>query len=920
MITHDEVRSVVGELGLCAPEELESLSHSQSDPSQFIETLAQSGRITSYQREMILSGNGRRLRLGDYRVESRIGAGGMGEVFLGYQPSMDRKVAIKVLDSRLMSEPELVQRFEREVKLSGRLLHAHVVTAFDAGHDEGRYFLVMEHVEGASLDVVVRSLGSMSVVDSVCIGIQTAQGLAFAHANGIVHRDVKPGNLLLNRQGVVKVLDLGLARFREAAAELQQDAATNLSQSGHMLGTVDYLSPEQALDPRQADERSDIYSLGCTLFRLLTGSAPYQQGSMMQRILAHREAPIPSLQERIPSIPASVAAVVEKMLAKHPEDRYASMNDVADALRQALPDPLPRDLIPEVTQKIDEISAPVNPTADTVVKSFAETLSRPGLSSPGGKGLAATLDAGQRSTSKPTGSRKWWIVAAGVVSIAIAVLATIVLRWEVEGGVVLLEVHAPNAQVLIDGQQRLTVTEAGKVYRLTADAGTHRVSVRLPDGTEIFGEEIEVQSGRETPTFVARFEPAGDTPTIDTNVVPAETTMVPETTTPAVIAEEGVLTVSQSGEAQFETIQDALQHVKPGETIRVLDDARYEGSIVFQGSRFEGVTLEAVNRATLAYPIGRDHRFDFDAPRVTVRGFRIVAESPLPNPTWGCLVGGRSPGVVLEDLHILGRQDLFHSGISIEMLDVRDGEDPVMVKDCVFEDIHVGLRLGGRNDDYSACRIRGVLITGNRFRNNLQAMRLAGLMIDIKVVGNRIERSVASGIQLELLFEEVENILIANNTLLDCSSPMRVWEDLPIGNRIEWINNITLGPVDSDWYYIHAETFQQAIGPGDGPAIHDVYRLSHNWREDDPDTEHAAGWIPPAETDVRQFEIEMLSRDFDSADYLRPPADSPLATSGIGAEGLPSYVGAVPPEGVEPWEWTLKLESADSERPGPTEE
>jgi serine/threonine protein kinase len=900
MVSLDELRSIVGELGLCTAEELSAAP--DVDAANWLDSLAQAGSITPFQQSMILSGNGRRLRIGDYRLESRIGAGGMGEVFLGYQPSMDRQVAIKVLDSRLMSEPELVQRFEREVKLTGKLLHAHVVTAFDAGHDDDRYFLVMEYVDGASLDIIARGAGPMSVADALCCGIQAAQGLAYAHANGIVHRDVKPGNLLLSRQGVIKVLDLGLARFREAAAELQTDAATNLSHSGHMLGTVDYLSPEQALDPRQADERSDIYSLGCTLCRLLTGSPPYPQGSMMQRILAHREAPVPSLKQRNSELPDAVAAIVERMIAKRPEDRYATMNEVAEALRQAAPEPLPLDLRPAATAHIDSVRRPADPTAETVVKSMAETSSRAGLPAAGGPATTRLAVPPGDKSSRSVRNR-WIAAAAGVVGVGLIVMATIILRWEVEGGTVLLEVHEPNALVLIDGQQRLIVEDAGKIYRVTADPGTRRVSVRLPDGTEIFGEDIEVQSGQDTPVFEVEFE-APDPPD-PSNDATAQISPDSDTeATPQFIGEPGVLTVSQTGLAQFKSIRDALSQVKSGETIRVMDAATYSESVMVRGPQFDGITLEAVNGAVLKTPILEEIVAVHDVRDFTLRGFHLHIDASPTARQWCCQVWGRSPGCVLEDLEFLGDGNTLHTGIGIEELDVQLGEKPVVVRNCEFHSFFTGLGVAGRLDAYEPVLSRGILVADNRFFNTIQPVRLTGLVRDMAIVGNTIDTAQLSGVQIQHAVEETSNVLIANNTFIRCESSIRLWESTPIGREIALVNNLALQRSDSDWNFLVAEDNDTATGYGDGSTVLDVYHLGQNWREDDPESQHADGWIPPSDTDVRQSTIEVLSRDANSPDYLRPAAHSPLATAGAGYGALPAYVGAVPPEGVAAWDWS----------------
>ncbi len=223
-------------------------------------------------------------------------------------------------------------RFRREVEAAGRLKHPNVVAAVDADEDRGVHFLVMEYVEGRDLDHVVRERGPMPVSQAIDCLIQASRGLEAAHAQGIVHRDIKPGNLMLDSAGTVRVLDLGLARLVDAANPFGKSTAGRLTESGMYMGTIDFMAPEQAEDSHRVDHRADIYSLGCTLFFLLNPREPFEGATVLKRLMAHMERPAPSLRTTRPEVPASLEAVYQKMMAKSPAERPASMTELISLL------------------------------------------------------------------------------------------------------------------------------------------------------------------------------------------------------------------------------------------------------------------------------------------------------------------------------------------------------------------------------------------------------------------------------------------------------------------------------------------------------------------------------------------------------------------------------------------------------------
>ncbi len=303
-------------------------SRPSCDSRELGRELVAAGRLTGYQVGAICQGKAKGLVIGRYIVLDKLGAGGMGMVFKAQHRRLKQVFALKILPPSLTRNPELVQRFHREAETAAKLNHPNIVRAIDADDAGGTHFLVMEYVEGTNLSKLVKSRGVLSPAKALDAMIQAAQGIAVAHDAGIVHRDIKPSNLMIDAAGVVKILDLGLARL---TGEHSPDSDA-ITLSGSLMGTVDYMSPEQAFDPRHADARSDIYSLGCTLFFLLTGSAPYRGDSLMQRLLAHREKPAPSLRSRRPDVPAALDELFREMVAKDPKDRPGSMAKVIDRL------------------------------------------------------------------------------------------------------------------------------------------------------------------------------------------------------------------------------------------------------------------------------------------------------------------------------------------------------------------------------------------------------------------------------------------------------------------------------------------------------------------------------------------------------------------------------------------------------------
>src|SRR3954447_20575792 len=254
---------------------------------------------------------------GRYELHRQLGRGGMAEVFLARDQLLDRPVAVKALFTEFASDPAFVQRFRREATAAANLNHPNIVGVYDWGETEGTYFIVMEYVDGRSLSEVLRDEGPLHPDRVADIGADVAAALGFAHRNGVVHRDVKPGNVLLTQAGQVKVADFGIARAIEASPD------DNLTQVGQVMGTATYFSPEQARG-EAVDPRSDLYSLGCVLYELSVGRPPFNGDTPVD--IAYKHAPGPPVPPRHVdgAVPAALEAIILKCLAKNPANRYPS--------------------------------------------------------------------------------------------------------------------------------------------------------------------------------------------------------------------------------------------------------------------------------------------------------------------------------------------------------------------------------------------------------------------------------------------------------------------------------------------------------------------------------------------------------------------------------------------------------------------
>ncbi len=520
---------------LLPAEKLSQLRQSagQLAPEQIANQLVEKSLLTTWQAKTLLGGH-TAFFLGKYELLDELGRGGMGAVFKARQAPIGRIVALKIMAEKLVGSDDAVARFQREIRAAAALNHPHVVSAFDAESVGDSHFLVMEYVAGESLADVIQG-GRKLPVATACEYIrQAALGLAHAHEQGMVHRDIKPNNLLVARDAdgkpQIKILDLGLARYTSAG-----DADAELTATGQVMGTPDYISPEQGRNSRSADIRSDIYSLGCTLFRALTGRVPFAGESVVEKLMARFVEEPPRLEASLADAPAGLPEVVAKMLARDPASRYQTPQEVAQALepfaageRAAATVMLPAaDRGGRVTVSK---SAPVEKLADLNVSNFLRALAHEAeIDAPAEtdthsqatvsedrrdhKAARAPVQGSLRGRvaerSRAERRGRQWAIGGAVIALVVAAGAW---GWERAGRTRLI-VEWPaeereEAEFEVDGTA-LSLPKQGKIPVVTGAAGNRKLRL-VRSGYEPIETAIELARG-ETKTYVPEWKPTAAT-------------------------------------------------------------------------------------------------------------------------------------------------------------------------------------------------------------------------------------------------------------------------------------------------------------------------------------------------------------------------------------------------------------------------
>jgi hypothetical protein len=414
-----------------------------------------------------------------YRILRELGRGGMGVVYHAEQTMMDRQVAIKVISGSLLASADALERFRREVRAAARLVHPNIVVAYDAEQAGDLHMLVMEFVPGQTLAQVLQQKGTLPVALACHYVRQAALGLQHAFEQGMVHRDIKPQNLMLTPKGQVKVLDFGLAKLASERGGGQGLTAVNA-----YMGTPEYSAPEQAADARDADIRADLYSLGCTLYCLLAGRPPFQGGTAVQTILAHLDQAPRPLPEVRPEVPAGLWAIVARLLAKDKAQRYQKPVEVAQALA---PFCKPRSKVAASP------AVPVGvPPSEQVTTLPRDTGPLPVVAKTSPQVAAAPVPGSRHG-------RSWWVLGCLVTVVAVLGLAGglvggLLLRASPSPAAVILEIDPPDAAVFVDGQ-KTTSAATQEPLRLDLPAGTHDLRVEK-EGFATSTRQVTLEAGK----------------------------------------------------------------------------------------------------------------------------------------------------------------------------------------------------------------------------------------------------------------------------------------------------------------------------------------------------------------------------------------------------------------------------------------
>lgn len=310
-----------------------ALDSDGASPDRVAKRLVAKGIITRWQAKQLLDGR-YTFFLGRYKLLERLGQGKYGVVFKAQQAEFDRYVALKIMSNAALAHPRAAARFQREIRVAAALNHPNIVAAFDAECVGETHFLVMEYVEGRDLKTWINEFGRLPIDWSCECIIQAATGLQYAHTQGLVHRDIKPGNLIVsaadtNSKPTVKLLDMGLARMVVTEG---QDDPDRITKTGHVLGTIDFIAPEQIESTKSVDVRADIYGLGCTLFKALTGQVPFNAKSMPEKVIARLKGDAPRVQTLRGDVPPELDDIIAKMLARDPAQRFQTPQEVVEAL------------------------------------------------------------------------------------------------------------------------------------------------------------------------------------------------------------------------------------------------------------------------------------------------------------------------------------------------------------------------------------------------------------------------------------------------------------------------------------------------------------------------------------------------------------------------------------------------------------
>jgi serine/threonine protein kinase len=747
--TTDDLLDLVRKSGLIEPERLEAFVGQLADgaatePRELVARLVEAGLLTNFQGEQFLLGKWRGFTIGKYKVLERLGSGGMGTVYLCEHLVVRRKVAVKVLPTSKADNPSALGRFYREARAAGVLDHPNLVKAHDIDQDGGLHFLIMDYIDGSNLQEIVVRFGPMSVERAAHYVAQAAAGLQHAHDAGLVHRDVKPANILLDRAGTIRVLDLGLARFSDPTDQL-----TLKYDDKNVLGTADYVSPEQALNSHEVDARADIYSLGATFYFLLTGQPPFPGGKIAQKLIWHQvKEPTPVGQLR-PELPEELAAIVTKMMAKDPARRYQRPAEVIEALSPwtALPIAPPSEsemprLSPAVAGGPEGDKGPTTP----------QRITRP--SAPGVRG-PSTQD--MVPGSSPSGP----VPAAAQADVATPRVLASQAATEVEAA------RAPQ-------QQPAAAPPVRPSELLPLPLAPHPAQSRGP-------------------LWVARMVAILVAGAVMGTCLRWSITRWRAASVPVLPSAAATLVVSRSGErGTFATVREALRHAKAGDRVEVREDTWQEALELADGAG-SGVRLEghAPGGQPVVWRALPGHKEDRPLVRVAgvaglhLSGFTFDGQERLKELV---SLSGPCPGLTLEDVSLRGFEQ---SAVALHRCRGEEGRPVLLrrVRATPGRRATAALLLEGRADEPS----RHVRVSGCRLEGPYQAaVLLSGPAADLTFEGNRVYNATDGLLVRKGMPAHQVALALSGNTFCDIEKVGVHFEGTPAadGSRVALTNNL----------------------------------------------------------------------------------------------------------------------------------
>jgi serine/threonine protein kinase len=625
-------------------------------PERLAGLMVQEGLLTHFQAEQIMLGKWRRFTIGKYKVLERLGSGGMGSVYLCEHKFMRRRVAVKVLPAAKAEDQASLERFYREARAAAALDHPNIVRAYDIDQDENLHFLVMEYVDGASLQEVIKKFGPMNVLFASHYIRQAAIGLQHAHEAGLVHRDIKPGNLLVDRSGTLKVLDMGLARFFHD----EEDILTKKYDES-VLGTADYLAPEQALDSHSVDIRADIYSLGATYYFCLTGCPPFNEGTVAQKLIWHQTRQPKPVRSIRADVPDGIATIIDRMMTKDRAKRYQTPAQIVDALAPWTNKPIqapPEAWMPRLSPAAmggfgDGTSSVAAPTPSPSALPHAQP--RPATATPAPNRAPAprpvpqparqAVAAPQRGPAQPAAQQRsapqpangaaepapnWGDVAAGAASPHVAAAA------RRPSGVV------PTAPA--KSSRRYPAVTSSKFQYLLA------TFKRRPKLWIIGGSVAALLALVLLIVILAAVLGRGGT----------------RSTTPAPSPSKKLTVSSAADKGEFRTIKDAVAKANPGDHVVVMDETIEELlNLQMTGKPLRDVVIEpdpSVGKRVIWRPPPPAKEGQQSAQLLylqncdglTLKGFQIHGQNGSHHILDLVVIFGRCPGLKLEDVQLQG--------------------------------------------------------------------------------------------------------------------------------------------------------------------------------------------------------------------------------------------------------------------------